>query len=179
MYILGETRPLRLVALGLAVTQLGVRESGRNRGREVDAYLRSVGIDPETGSFPWCAAFVHWCFDAAAATLDRQCPVPKTAGVLKALAMAKAGKVTRTELATVRPRVLGPDDLPDRGHVYYYPTGGGRGHCGIVESVTVDDAGIHVETCEGNTDASGTREGDGVYRRRRLVLPTWRFVEYG
>ncbi len=76
----------RLLAetLIFAATQIGVMEQplGSNRGPEVDKYLQSVGIDPSQGSFPWCAAFVYFCFQQAAIGLGLANPVIKTAGVL-------------------------------------------------------------------------------------------------
>jgi hypothetical protein len=45
------------------LSQLGVCEAtGHNDGREVEKYLRSVGLGK---GYAWCAAFVHWCFDSA------------------------------------------------------------------------------------------------------------------
>ena len=43
--------------------------------------------------------------------------------------------------------------------------GGGLGHTGIVEEVA---AGL-LTTIEGNTDASRTREGGGIYRLSRKI----------
>ena len=49
--------------------------------------------------------------------------------------------------------------------VFIMDFGGGAGHTGLVESVS----GGLVTTIEGNTDASMTREGGGVYRLHRKV----------
>ena len=44
----------------LYLSQVGVREQGgNNHGSEVKMYLNSVGLGE---SYPWCAAFVSWCF---------------------------------------------------------------------------------------------------------------------
>jgi hypothetical protein len=51
------------------------------------------------------------------------------------------------------------------GMVFFIDTGGGKGHAGIVVSIN----GSNIETIEGNTDGSGSREGDGVYRRTRKI----------
>src|SRR5579862_5521522 len=54
----------------LARTQSGVRESGgRHRGPQVDVYIRSIGLDPTQGAYPWCAAYVYWLYDQASKTL--------------------------------------------------------------------------------------------------------------
>jgi len=41
-----------------------------------------VELNPADGSFPWCAAFVYFCFQQAAKTLDVPNPAIKDAGVL-------------------------------------------------------------------------------------------------
>jgi hypothetical protein len=62
------------------------------------------------------------------------------------------------------------------GQVFIMDFGGGLGHTGFVESVL----GGHVRTIEGNTDASQTREGGGVYRlTRKLVDINKGFIDYG
>jgi hypothetical protein len=53
--------------------------------------------------------------------------------------------------------------------------GRGAGHTGLVESV----AGGFITTIEGNTDASKTREGGGVYRLKRKILDINKgFIDY-
>ncbi len=61
-------RLLRKV-LEIAAGEIGVREDppASNRGKRVQEYQASVGVDPGE---PWCAAFVYWCFAAAAAELN-------------------------------------------------------------------------------------------------------------
>jgi len=51
------------------------------------------------------------------------------------------------------------------GMVFIMDFGGGMGHTGFVERVE----GGYLHTIEGNTDASQTREGGGVYRLQRKV----------
>ncbi len=51
----------RMELVELAVSQVGVRElTGNNDGKQVELYLRSVGL--EKGQ-PWCAAFLAWLHD--------------------------------------------------------------------------------------------------------------------
>lgn len=136
---------IRVEALRVASTQVGVRETSRNSGPEVDAYLASVGLAP---GLAWCAAFVHWCFEAGAASLALPDPCPKTAGALRLYDDCPDGwKVFR----------------PEPGDVFAIDHGHGLGHVGFVESV----GAIELVTIEGNTNPGGSREGDGVYRRTR------------
>lgn len=149
---------LAAAALDAARAEIGVREvpPGSNRGPEVDAYLRAVGLDPAAGSFAWCAAFVYWCFGKGAAALGAPNPLPRTAG---ALALWNGGRAAMTRIpaadALARPALVAP------GQIFILSTGGGFGHVGLVEAV---DGGV-LTTIEGNTNDGGSREGIGVFRR--------------
>ncbi|EMS8293800.1 CHAP domain-containing protein [Salmonella enterica] len=128
----------------MAVSQVGVQEQprGSNKGPEVSQYLQSVGIN-----FPaaWCAAFVVWCHVQAGIS-----SIPRTGGVLDMWNKARA------EHAVTQPQP---------GDVFIMDFGRGKGHAGIVERVEGDT----FHTIEGNTDASGGREGYEVARRTRKL----------
>jgi hypothetical protein len=132
-----------------AAAEVGVREDGgRNRGPRVDEYLRAARLDPAAGSYPWCAAFVVWCAQKAAAELGVACPLPRVASV--------HGLWEKSRLSFRRA-------LPEPGAIFLRDAGGGKGHAGIV--VAVGDS--IVGTVEGNTNAAGSREGDCVARKTR------------
>ncbi|HJQ84203.1 MAG TPA: peptidoglycan-binding protein [Candidatus Binatia bacterium] len=163
--------------LDFAGTQVGVMESppGSNRGPQVDAYLRSVGLDPAADSFPWCAAFVYFCFKSAASGLGRSNPVVKTAGVLDHWNVALQRRIPTLSASKAHLR----EDLVHPGHIFVIDTGaaGGAGHTGLVEAIV---AGKLV-TIEGNTNDGGSREGIGVFRResRRIRDVNVGFIDYG
>jgi hypothetical protein len=142
-----------------ASSQIGVMEVplGSNRGPQVDQYLRSVGLDPSTGSFAWCAAFVYFCFQQSAAQLNVANPAIKDAGVLDC--WNKAGKTSVHRIAaseaTHAPVLVKP------GMVFLLKTGAATGHMGLIEKIE----GEIFTTIEGNTNLSGSREGIGVFRR--------------
>jgi peptidoglycan hydrolase-like protein with peptidoglycan-binding domain len=141
-----------------AVSQIGVVESGgANRGPQVDQYLRSVGVDPTTGSYAWCAAFVHWCFTQAATRLAIPNPCPPKAGCLALWGAAPAGTRIAGDAAFDDPTLV------HAGAVFVIDHGYGKGHVGFVESVEAGRLG----TIEGNTNPAGGREGYGVFRRQR------------
>jgi hypothetical protein len=149
-------------ALEIAVTQLGVEEHprGSNRGPQVDEYLKAAGLDPATGSYAWCAAFVYWCFEQAAQSMARKNPLAKTAGVLDQWAKRK----TAFRVATPQPGDIGIMDF-----------GKGTGHMFIVEKAFLD----HTDNIEGNSNDEGSRDGYEVCRRSRLrakVLGYLRFT---
>jgi hypothetical protein len=74
-----------------------------------------------------------------------------------------------------RHQAVADPSLVQPGMVFIMDFGGGKGHTGLVEQVH----GGHIVTIEGNTDASKTREGGGVYRlTRKLVEINKGFIDY-
>jgi hypothetical protein len=163
---LGNKTPISSAAFALitvcqAEADKKVREVGRNAGPDVERYQRAVGLPK--GS-PWCAAFVSWCYMASkgltkapgwcsgsAVSLYQTAGRSKTAVRVTPLdadfqSKVKAGMVwSRAQDAEAATAA--------RKGVWC------QGHTGIV--VKVDSLGFH--TIEGNTNAAGSREGDGVY----------------
>ena len=168
--------PLLAAVLAFAASQLGVMEKppGSNRGPEVDRYLRSVGLDPTRGSYPWCAAFVYYCFKQAAARLGCRNPAIRTASVLDHWSRAGQAGITRVTAAAAHLN----ESLVKPGLVFLIDTGdpGGAGHAGLVSGV----AAGKLVTIEGNTNDGGSREGVGVFRRdgRRIRDVNLGFVDY-
>lgn len=138
---------LKQQALDIAISQIGQEEKprGSNWGEPVKSYLASVGIN-----FPasWCMAFLVWCFTEAARKLNVPNTAKKTGGVLDAWNKAKAQYAVA---------------VPEPGDIFIQDHGHGLGHTGIVEKVNADT----VETIEGNTNDTGSREGFVVCRRVR------------
>ena len=135
-------------ALLIAFDQFGVREIPRNsnRGKDVEKYLASVGLG---GGYAWCMAYVYWCVSTAAADCGVPNPLYKTGGVLMQWNQRQNLRVSR----------------PQQGDIFIMDLGKGAGHCGFVD-LAFDD---HIYTIEGNTNEAGSREGDGVYKRRRTI----------
>lgn len=129
-----------------------------NRGPAVEGYLGRTGTPPGN---PWCCAFVYWCFDQAAQAAGRDNPMVRTAGCMDhwRRAAARGARLIRASEAVQNA------GLVQAGMIFIVDHGGGRGHTGLVEKV----AGGLITTIEGNTDASKTREGGGVYRLVRKI----------
>lgn len=144
----------------LAETQLGIRESSKNQGPGIAKFW--VATDYAQGFAnrePYCAAFVCWMImqamtDGAALGLTQKTR-PKNAAVANwlpwarradtgALVFTDAAKARRGDIVVFDPKVFS--------------------HIGIVTGPMEDG---FFPTVEGNTDASGGREGDGVYERSR------------
>jgi hypothetical protein len=162
--------PFAAEVLKIAAAEVGVRESGgANRGPRVDEYLRAVGLDPTRGAYAWCASFVYFCFARAATALGLANPCVKTAACLTHWERAPAWARILAADVTANPGVIRP------GAIFIVDHGKGKGHTGIVERATA--SAIH--TIEGNTNAAGSREGDGVYRKiRTLVAINAGFIDY-
>jgi hypothetical protein len=129
-----------------------------NSGPRVEEYLQSAGASPGNA---WCCAFVYWCFDEAAIKLARSNPMIKTAGCLDHWNRAPSHGARRI----LQRQAVGNPELVKPGMIFIIDHGKGLGHTGLVERV----AGGLLTTMEGNTDASKTREGGGVYRLARKI----------
>jgi hypothetical protein len=156
---------LRLRAVEIADTQLFVRElTGRNDGKEVEQYLAGVGLGK---GFAWCMAFVYWSFTQAAKELNIANPVPKTAGVLNCLEIAR----------TMGKKIV---QVPEPGDQGIMDFGGGKGHTFLVNELR---PGGKVFTVEGNTSADPSykgedREGNGVFERNRPINSAIAYIRY-
>jgi hypothetical protein len=157
--------------LAVATTQIGVRETpGQpNRGPQVDQYLRTTGIaNPGAnppGGYPWCQAFLYWCAVQACSALGRaDVPVPKTAGVLNHWQLAASVPGVRR---ITKAQALADPTLVTPGMFFTLDFGSGQGHTGLVERLYPDG---RLVTIEGNSNATGSRDGIGVYRLERRKL---------
>jgi hypothetical protein len=170
--VAGSDLLLQVLAVAAGEEAKEVREipMNSNRGPDVEKYLARAGTPP---GLPWCCAFVYYCFDEASKKLGRPAnPMVRTAGCLDHWnkAPAKGAARIRAAEATDDPTLVKP------GMIFVMDHGKGRGHTGLVDSV---EAGM-LRTIEGNTDASKTREGGGVYRLTRKVGEINKgFIDYG
>lgn len=151
-------RPYRELALREAVSQLGVSEMppDSNSGRKVQQYQDATSLAGTTG-WPWCAAFVNWCYMKVGRPLkelNRSASVP----ILLSLArkagwgvhVPAPGDVVCYDWDTL----TGPDhgDIPD--------------HVGIVSKIVSTST---FEAIEGNTAIGNDSNGGSVMRRTRNI----------
>lgn len=130
--------------------EVGVREAtGNNDGERVEEYLRVVGLGK---GYAWCAAFVSWVF------IQAEVPAPITAW---SPSWFPASNTIYTRGSTT-------NKMPSTGDVFglYYSNLKRIAHVGFVDEWQSNTS--HVITVEGNTNDASSREGDGVYRKRRL-----------
>lgn len=134
------------------LSQVGVREkTGKNDGPEVESYLKAVGLGK---GYAWCAAFVKWCFDQTGikTTITAWSP---SAHNSKNIVYHKSSFFKE----------------PQSGDVFtiYYPSLKRIGHTGFFYERVSEKI---YKTVEGNTNAAGSREGDGVYIKYRSFNAT-------
>lgn len=134
-------------------SQVGVREAtGHNDGKQVEIYLKSVKLGK---GYAWCAAFVHWCLE--------QCGIKNKINAM-ALSAHRPGHFVYFKGKRIR--------SPQAGDVFtlYYPKLGRIGHTGFFDQEVNSKI---FRSVEGNTNAAGSREGDGVYVKYRSYNATY------
>ena len=161
--------PIQEELLRVAPTYLGTREYGDNRGREVEAILRNVGLDPGN---PWCMALVYTIHKDAYANLKQQNPVPKTG--LAAGYWLYAGKRKLTfKIIPANQVLLGaqvsPADVAIWKRGSFRSDGTFKGHAAVV-MYQIDKKTF--KSIDGNTgaDEGGDQgEGDGCFLKTRKL----------
>lgn len=160
---------LREKALLVALGRVGIRErGGNNRGPEVERWQREAGIRPGD---PWCAAFVNACARQAADALFVLSPLESVPlqGYVQSYFEHFAAQG-----CIVSPQYALPGDL----FVIYYPHLKRYGHIGFVGWDGVDLKRKRYDTCEGNSNDAGSREGDAVVRKSRVLGRHVRFLRW-
>lgn len=150
-------QPLVERALAQAAARVGTTEQGgNNRGPWVARFLAAVGLGQ---GYAWCAAFVTWTI--------------KQADELKHFSFPKhpASVLGWHEWARATNRLVSE---PQRGDLFFW-LDGSTGHIGWITGVE----GRTIETIEGNTNKAGSRDGDGVYRKRRTIDELARHWRHG
>lgn len=123
----------------IAENEVGVRElTGNNDGKRVELYLAWVGLKkPE----PWCAAFISYLFHQIGNSKPRSGWCPDLFPDSKLARSALPGNIIGIYFA-------------DKHRI---------AHVGLI----VNEKDNWITSVEGNTNITGSREGDGVYRKLR------------
>ena len=126
--------------------------SKRAKLQQVEHYLAAVGFAP---GYAWCAAFVSWCYQQVDVQHPQSAWVPSYS--------------KKQNLIYQRGQFI--KQLPRSGDVFmiWFDRLNRPAHIGFVD----EWKGHWVTTVEGNTNDDGSREGDGVYRKRRLKRQVW------
>lgn len=147
---------IRDCVVSTAIEEVGVREeTGNNDGVRVEEYIVSTGYNANS-QIPWCAAFVNWTLQRCGIDVNLTYPAFSPAYFSQEkMVWSNDGRY----MGCVR-----PGDLAG----FYYPTLNRIGHVGIIVSVHEK----YFVTCEGNTNGGGSRDGDGVYLKKRTKRQT-------
>lgn len=145
----GETN-CRSEIVKIAAGEVGVREkTGENDGKRVESYLSIVGLHKGD---PYCAAYVSWVFSRAGYERPHSGWSPDLFPASRVSKSALPGNVIGIYFANLK-RIA---------------------HVGIIERTDHD----WCSTLEANTNVYGSREGEGVYRRRRHLKTIYRIADW-
>lgn len=158
-----NTATLRQRVKAIYDSQMGVREAtGHNDGPQVEQYLRYTGLGKGNA---WCAAFVCWVLGQAGVENPRTAWAvslfPKEKLIWK---QGNSHATGNTQLATKKASVFG----------LYFPSLKRIAHCGFIDQW----GETQVITVEGNTNDQSSREGDGVYRKRRPIKSLYAVADW-
>jgi hypothetical protein len=143
-------------------SQIGVLEAtGHNDGDQVAIYLQSAGLGP---GYAWCAAFVNWTHIQC----DLQTP--------KSPAWSPSWFPTSRTIY-IRSPVDKGNRTPGSGTVFgiYFENLKRIAHVGFIDVWGPGDWAI---TVEGNTNIAGSRDGDGIYRKKRLKRQIYKVADW-
>lgn len=130
-----------------------VREhGGSNHGEVVEKLLRKAG---GSAGMPWCAAFCDTLYECACKSFGVKPDINIGLSVSQLAQRAKElGRYHEDE------NIVRPGDL-------VLIKGGPTGYQHVGIAISFMNQQGEIATVEGNTNAAGSAEGDGVYRRKR------------
>lgn len=151
----------------IAQSYEGVREHGKNKGQEVNRFIKAGSGTPGQA---WCCYFGYFCVDSASKELKIKNPLFKTGSC--SLLLIKSNNIySKVNVITVAGNIYKPKVLPGDNLIFktgtFKPTDIKKrwsGHFAISIKQLTNDL---VLTIEGNTNKAGSREGDGVYSKTR------------
>lgn len=167
-----STLSVRQKLIDIARREVGTREVGRNTGKRVREYQAATDLAKEqpTG-WPWCAAFVCWCIREWGKLPEVLAALKMTAAQFERWRPKTAAAFGLEDWARKRGlQILAADSIPSlrTGDIVTFD----MSHTGLV----ADDARGVIKTIEGNTGASGGREGDGVWDKQRNFKESRNFI---
>lgn len=136
--------------------EIGVIETdGANDGPEIREYLKTTNI---SFSAPWCAAFVSYCYTVNGVDNPRSAWSPSYFHKSKLISL----KTTQ----------------PLKADVFgvWYNSLGRIAHIGFIDHWPRE--GDYFISVEGNTNNDGSREGNGVYKKRSLKRRAHKVARY-
>lgn len=155
-----ETKDARLL-FGLAAEScVGIKEKGHNKGVIVEAIQRTIG---KAEGEPYCLGFVQACLAYAELKTGARSPIAATEHCRTC--WAETPKEQRVKISPLKYAI-----------VLWGHEGTSSGHAGIVIEVQRNSA---ISTVEANTNASGSREGDGIFYKKRDWIRNGDLIKLG
>lgn len=152
----------RACFLATCIDEVGTQEAtGRNDGERVEQYLRSVNLGP---GYPWCAAFPHWAARQCGRTFE-----PTREFAMAARWHVRSARIWERKGWNPDTAEWRPVSAPGDHLAIYYKNLGRIGHTAVI----IGEDEKFFRTVEGNTNAEGSREGNGVFIRKRLKASTY------
>lgn len=149
-----------LVEIAANQLLLNIRETSKNQGAEIAKFWTATTYpDGYANREPYCAAFICWLVKQAVGERKVPFSLPRSPVAYDFEKWAKANAGKGVSVVTT----------PKAGDIFTLST---ASHVGLV--VGVD--GKSIITIEANTDGSGSREGDGVYKRSRSISSIRQFI---
>lgn len=138
----------------VAMAEVGIREAGgSNRGPRVEEYQRYV--DGKASREAWCMGYMQWVVGQVCKMHNVRSPIYPS-------------EHCNTVYSKTPSRYL--RDKPAKGLMFIMKSRtSDSGHTGIA---TGPSKLLVFPTVEGNTNAAGSREGDGVYKKTRMTTGT-------
>ena len=141
--------------LDIALSYVGVKETKPNSSPEIDKWLKYVGLNP---GYAYCAAYASFCIGTA------NVREPK-------IRTARAQSFITTKSIPAAKVLRGQVEIPSGTIVVWKNGNTVFGHVGFT---TNEWKGATGETVEANTSSSNRgnqREGEGVYLKKRRIVP--------
>ena len=129
-------------------SQIGIREVGSNRGKDIFRYQKSAGVK---SGMPWCGSFVWFCYKEAGLSPD-----------IKGPARAANWFINKDKIIIVRGEIK--KRKAQSGDVIGVSYSKGINHVGFYDA----ESDKFYLTVEGNTGGERTDPGEGVYRLKRV-----------
>lgn len=131
-------------------SQVGIREVGSNRGKDILKYQKSAGI--KTG-MAWCGSFVYWSFIESGISINVKNP-----------ALANNWFIDKNKIIVVRGNIKRMGAQPGDVIGVSYSKNERVNHVGFYDS---ENDKFYL-TVEGNVGGEKSDPGEGVYRLKRI-----------
>ena len=152
-----STNSLSARIVAAARSQIGIREITKNQGPGIEKYWSATSYPlGYNNREPYCAAFVCWLIKTALQNTQFSFELPTSPVAYDIEKWARANSNKGVKIYSNDCKIL-PGDIF---------TLAAASHTGIIVGVNSST----ITTVEGNTDGSGSREGDGVYERTRTIV---------